>query len=223
MGYNEWTMELLEELYPRYDLPHGSVQWNRNDGHLKINWDNDNLKLDLREFYRLHAHEDPAQSVLTWIYNNVEPTEQELREAFFAYDYELDNYSAYILRPLDTCRTIHGADPIWLKEQDQSRLDGVVQVDVNGSVINFTSKHRRIPVSTLLAYNEYTLGIIEQYMDYSPDISIIVPDTTPLNNMFVGHADSIHRLGSDYPADRISIFTLGQWFDKTNERFDHEH
>lgn len=219
MEYNEWIMELFEELYPKYDLPFGFIQWNKKDEHLEIVWGNNSLKLNLREFYKLYSNDDPVKSVLTWIYKNVEPTEQELKEAFFAYSYDLDTYSAYVLRPMDTCHTIYRAEPKWIKEQDHSRLESIVQVGVNGSIINFSSKNNKIPASTILAYNQYTLDIIENYMDYSPDISVIVPDINPLNNLFVGHADSIHRLGSDYPTDKISIFTLGQWFDKTNERF----
>jgi hypothetical protein len=219
MEYSEWVMELFEEFYPNYDLPFGSIIWNKKDAHLDITWGTNALKLDLREFYRVHSNGSPVESVLKWIYNNVEAVDEELKEAFYSYDYDLDTYSAYVLRPMDTCYTIHRTEPEWIREQDQSRLENIVQVDVNGSIINFSSKNNKIPASTILAYNKYTLGIIENYMDYSPDISVIVPDTNPLNNLFVGHADSIHRLGSDYPTDKISIFTLGQWSDRTNERF----
>lgn len=219
MDYKDWTMELFEEFYPKYELPFGFIQWNKKDESLDITWGSNSLKLNLREFYMSHSSGDPVKSVLMWIYNNVEPTEQELKESFFAYNYDLDNYSAYVLRPLDTCHTIHRAEPKWINAQDASRLKDIVDVDVNGSIINFSSKNDKIPASAILAYNKYTLDVIENYMDYSPDISVIVPDTNPLNNLFVGHADSIHRLGSDYPTDKISIFTLGQWFDKTNERF----
>jgi hypothetical protein len=221
MEYSEWSMELFEEFYPKYDLPFGSIQWNKKDEHLDIVWGANSLKLGLRDFYMIHSSGNPVESVLTWIFNNVEATEQELKEAFFAYNYDLDKYSAYVLRPMDTCYTIHRAEPKWIKEQDHSRLENIVQVDVNGSIINFASKNNKIPISTILAYNKYTLDVIENYMDYSPDISVIVPDTNPLNNLFVGHADSIQRLGSDYPTDKVSIFTLGQWFDRTNERFKH--
>lgn len=219
MEYNEWIMELFEEFYPKYNLPFGFIQWNKKDDNLDIVWGKSSIRLDLREFYKLHSHSNPVESVLLWIYNNVEPTEQELKEAFFAYNYELDNYSAYALRPMDTCYTVHRAEPKWIKEQDHTRLADVVEVGVNGSILSFSSKNNKIPVSTILAYNEYTLDTIENYMDYSPEISVIVPDTSPLTNVFVGHADSIQRLGSDYPTDKISIFTLGQWFDKTNGRF----
>lgn len=219
MEYNEWTMELFEELYPRYSLPFGFIQWNKTDEALEITWGNKSFRLDLREFYKLHSNDDPIESVLVWIYNNVEPTEQELKEAFFAYDYDLDKYSAYVLRPMDICHTVHRAEPKWIRGQDHSRLENIVYVNINGSIINFSSKNPKIPASTILAYNKYMLDVIEKYMDYSPELSVIVPDTNPLNTLFVGHADSIQRLGSDYPTDKISIFTLGQWFDKTNERF----
>lgn len=223
MEYSEWAMELFEEFYPKYNLPCGLIQWNKNDENLEITWGEKSFMLDLREFYKLHSNDDPISSVLVWIYNNAEPTEQELKEAFFAYDYDLDQYSAYVLRPMDTCRVIHRIEPNWIKRQDHSRLETIVNVSINGSIINFSSNYHKIPVSTILAYNKYTLAIIEKYMDYSPDISVIVPDTNPLNTLFIGHADSIQRLGSDYPTDKISIFTLGQWLDKTNERFvDHE-
>lgn len=219
MEYSDWAMELFEEFYPKYNLPFGFIQWNKKDENLEITWGDKSFRLDLREFYKLHSNDDPIASVLVWIYNNAEPTEQELKEAFFAYDYDLDQYSAYVLRPMDTCRIIHRAEPNWIKEQDHSRLESIVNVGINGSIINFSSKNHKIPVSTILAYNKYTLDVIEKYMDYSPDISVIVPDTNPLDTLFIGHADSIQRLGSDYPTDKISIFTLGQWFDKTNERF----
>lgn len=218
MEYSEWLMELYEEFYPKYTLPFGYIQWDRKDEYLEILWGAHSLRLGLRDFYRGHASGDPVKSVLTWIYNNVEPAEQELKEAFFAYNYDLNKYSAYVLRPMNTCYIVHRAEPEWINEQDQSRLEKIVQVDANGSILNFSSKNKKIPASIILAYNKYMLDVLENYMDFSPDISVIVPDTNPLNNVFIGHADSIHRLGSDYPTDKISIFTLGQWLDKTNER-----
>lgn len=218
MEYRDWVMELYEEFYPKYTLLFGCIHWNKKDEHLDIVWGAESFRLGLRDFYLAHSNGDPVKSVLTWIYNNAEPAAQELEEAYFSYNYDLDNYSASVLRPMDTCYTIHRAEPEWINKQDQSRLERIIQVDVNGSILNFSSKNKKIPASTVLAYNQYMLDIIENYMDYSPDISVIVPDTNPLNNVFVGHADSIHRLGSDYPTDKISIFSLGQWLDKTNER-----
>ena len=218
MEYSDWVMELYEEFYPKFALPFGSIQWNKKDEHLDIIWGTESFRLGLRDFYLGHSSGDPVKTVLTWIFNNVEPAVQELEEAYFSYNYDLDKYSAYVLRPMDTCHIIHRAEPEWINEQDQSRLAKIIQVDVNGSILNFSSKNKKIPASTILAYNKYMLDVIENYMDYSPAISVIVPDTNPLNNVFVGHSDSIHRLGSDYPTDKISIFTLGQWLDKTNER-----
>lgn len=213
MEYDEWRDCLFEEIYPQYSLTNGHIKWDDDTSErIIITWNNKQFIVSLEDLYQEHDN-DPLDTLVHWVYKSLEVVPlAEKDNIYLSYDFFLNSYSLYVLRPRNSLYVQHNVDPeLWKKINPNPDLKKIIDCELSGSLLMVSSKDERLPSTVALAYPELSLPLLHETMDCGDDFHILVPSDSNNMHMFIGHSNSINRLAIDFMDNSAHKFTIHEW------------
>lgn len=206
MEYAEWREKLFEEVYPKYEFYHGTIQW-KDDQHLIVHWGSEEYELKFDDFYN-SENVDPVTSVIIWAYKTLPLLEEEKNEARVYWDGL--QYTAVIHRPYEIVHKQTTNTPE--KYSQYGNLDGFTW-DIAGGMLIIESHIKNIPALTAISHPESLHNIILDYYDITDDIVIIAPYYEP-SKVIIGNKKPISRLKDENHG--LIVTPITEWLQQIN-------
>lgn len=211
MEYSTWKSRAFEELYPSAVIDHGEIKLTGNDDLLVISWGEHKVEVSLSEFY-CEESENPLYDIKKWAYETLPAIDAEHDNTYVVYNPVRASYDAYTLRSMGTYHVARDVDPkAYRAYGDIAKALGIVATEMNGTVICFEMKDKRIPASFAVSHPLVFKTLVEQYMDYSDSLTLLLPDTN-VTHIFAGHKTAINRLHENFPQGTTLNIPAGEWF-----------
>lgn len=208
MDYSSWETTLFEELHPSARITFGDIKL---ASHLiVVTWGDHTITVPASEFYE-NGSVNPLYDIKHWAYESLPVIDLELSKSYVTYNTVNASYEAHTLRSMGTKVLTRNVNP-----QDYPNYGKIEQVtpfistEMNGTLICMSSKDKRIPSTLAISDNKVFRTLVEQHMDYSDDLCILIPEQS--SHVFAGYRTAVERLQENFQQGTTLNITSGEWF-----------
>lgn len=199
---------LFEELHPSAKITYGEIRL--ASGLIVTSWGDYTTHLPVSEFYDDESI-NPLYDIKTWAYNSLPVIPAEAGNTYVAYNPVNASYEAHTLRSMGTkyvTRKVAPAD--YLNYGNYDTLAPFLYTEMSGTVMCMTTNDRRLPAELAISEKKVFMKLIEEHMDYSDDLCILIPEES--SHVFAGHSTAIERLQENFQQGTTLNITSGKWF-----------
>lgn len=206
--YNSWESNLFEELHPSAKITHGDIKL--VPPLLVVSWGDYTTSIPAAEFYE-HESINPLYDIKKWSYESLPFIEAENPNTYIVYNTVKASYEAHTLRSMGTKRVTSNVSPEdYQNYGNYGAIAPFISTEMNGTVVCFSSNDNRIPASLAISEPEVFKTLIEEHMDYTDDLRILVPEQS--SHVFVGCSTAIDRLQENFARGTTLNTTTQKWF-----------
>lgn len=209
MDYNSWESTLFEELHPFAKLTHGDIKMKANL--LVVSWGDYTTSVPAIEFYDDESL-NPLYEIKKWAYDSLPFIEAEQSTTYVIYNPINTSYEAHSLRSMGTKHITRNVSPSdYLNHGNYSEISALISTEMNGTVVCMSTNDKRIPAEISITEKDVFAKLIEEHMDYSDNLYILIPEKS--SHVFAGHRTAIERLQENFQQGTTLNITSKQWFD----------